>query len=37
MRERYHFALKCTLKKVIKNVEVKVDIQKGAIGLRETN
>ena len=37
VRERYYiiFFLVCTFKKAIKNVEVKVDGQKGPLGFRE--
>ena len=31
IRERYCFSLVCTFKKVIKNFEVKVDVQKGPL------
>ena len=31
----YYFSLLCTLKKAIKNYEVKVDVQKGALRFRE--
>ena len=34
-KERYCFSLLCTLIKVIKNIEVKVDVQKGALRYRE--
>ena len=34
IRERYYFSLVCTFKKAIKNVEVKVDVQKGPLGFR---
>ena len=33
--ERCYCSLVCTFKKVIKNVEVKVDVQKGTLGRRE--
>ena len=28
----YSFSLVCKFKKIVKNVEVKVDVQKGALG-----
>ena len=31
------FSLVCTFKRVIKNVQIKVDVQKGALGFRENN
>jgi hypothetical protein len=31
IRERYYFSLEYTYNNVIKNVEVKVDVQKGAL------
>ena len=35
IRERYYFSLVCTFNKAIKNFEVKVDVQKGALRFRE--
>jgi len=35
IRERYYFSIVCTSVKAIKNVEVKVDVQMGALGFRE--
>ena len=35
IRERYYCFLVCTFKEAIKNVKVKVDVQKGAVGFRE--
>ena len=37
IREGYYFSLVCTFKNAIKNVEVKVCVQKGALGFRERN
>ena len=33
--EEYSFSLMCTFKKIVKNVDVKVDVQKGALGFRK--
>ena len=34
IRERHYFTQVCTFQKAIKNVEVKVDVQKGALGFK---
>ena len=34
IRERYYFSLVCTFRKTMKNFEVKVNVQKGALRSR---
>ena len=33
--ERYYYFVVCTFEKAMKNVKVKVNVQKGALGFRE--